>query len=316
MRIILIGLAVAAVASGVSAIIPPYTGFLTAQLAVIVIAVASLNLLGNVAGMLSLASAAFMGLGGYGVLIFLTIYGLPLIVSIPLTLIIGFVFGWIMGLIAVRLSGISLAIVTFGFVQVFQVFVKQGGAFSGDGYGLILPPVEILGIGPLTPRIISLTCVFTAAMVLVFTLALTRSRIGRAWFAIKENPIAAEMQGVNLLSMRAKAFATSGAMASLAGILQAFLLGITNPSLYTVDASISHLSMMVVGGSSGSVAGSVLGPVVLYFLPEFFHLGSYREILYGGALLLTLALAPQGLAGASKYLGRYLVSTSRNWMRR
>jgi branched-chain amino acid transport system permease protein len=112
--------------------------------------------------------------------------------------------------------------------------------------------------------------------------------------------------------MRAKAFATSGAMASLAGILQAFLLGITNPSLYTIDTSISHLSMMVVGGSSGSVVGSILGPVVLYFLPEFFHLGSYRDILYGGALLLTLALAPQGLAGAWEYLGRYLVPTSRN----
>ncbi len=284
-------------------LIDPYPRFLCGQLAVIVIAVTSLNLLANVAGMLSLASAAFMGLGGYGVLIFLTIYGFPLILSVPLTIATGWVFGWLMGLIAVRLSGISLAIVTFGFIQVFQVFAKQGGAFSGDGYGLITPAMAIAG-HPLTPDLVAVGCALTAGLVVVLTAALTRSRIGRAWFAIKENPIAAQMQGVNLLTMRAHAFATAGAMASLAGILQAILLGITNPNLYTVDASISHLAMMVVGGSSGAVAGAVLGPAALFFVPEYFDLGSYREVLYGAALLATLALAPRGLAGAWDYLVR------------
>lgn len=301
MRIIPTGLAIAVLASIAVALIDPYASFLVAQLAIVVIAVASLNLVGNVAGMLSLASAAFMGLGGYGVLIFLTIYGWPLALAIPLTIVVGYAVGWLMGLVAMRLSGISLAIVTFGFVQIFQVFVKQPGAFSGDGYGLILPPLEVPVLGPVTPRMVGIACVFVAAVVLALTLALTRSRIGRAWFAIKENPVAAEMQGVNLLSMRAKAFAVSGAMASLAGILQAILLGITNPSLYTIDVSISHLTMMVVGGSSGSVVGPVLGPAILFFIPEFFDLGSYKEILYGAALLATLALAPRGLAGAWEY---------------
>jgi branched-chain amino acid transport system permease protein len=254
--------------------------------------------------MLSLASAAFMGLGGYGVLIFLTISGIPLALSISLTIVAGWIVGWLMGLVAIRLSGISLAIVTFGFIQIFQVFAKQGGVLSGDGYGLITPPIEIAGLGLLTPNMISIGCVFIAIMVVVLTMTLTRSRIGRAWFAMKENPIAAEMQGVNLLLMRAQAFATTGAIASLAGILQALLLGITNPNLYTIDVSISHLAMMVVGGSSGSVAGAVLGPAVLFFIPEYFDLGAYREVLYGGALLATLVLAPKGLAGAWEYAVR------------
>jgi branched-chain amino acid transport system permease protein len=307
MRWVALAIAVAALASFGVAFVDPYLRFLVAQCAIIIIAVVSLNLLGNVAGMLSLASAAFMGVGGYGALIFMTIYGLPIVASVPLTIALGWLVGWLMGLVAVRLSGISLAIVTFGFVEVFQVFAKQGGAFSGDGYGLILPPIAVPRLGPLTPDEVSIVCVFVAVLVLALTTSLTRSRIGRAWSAMKENPVAAEMQGVNLLLMRAQAFATAGAMASLAGILQAFLLGITNPSLYTIDVSISHLTMMVVGGASGSVAGAVLGPAVLFFIPEYFDLGSYKEVFYGAALLATLTLAPRGLAGAWEYAVRRFI---------
>lgn len=302
MRSTLPGLVVATLAAFGLAFVDPYVRFLIAQLAVLVIAVVSLNLLGNVAGMLSLASAAFMGLGGYGVLIGLTIYSLPLAAAVPLTLAAGWVVGWLMGLVAMRLSGISLAIVTFGFIQIFQVFVKQGGPLSGDGYGLIAPTIVLPKLGPLTPDHVSKACVFTAILVIQLTTSLTRSRIGRAWFAMKENPIATELLGVNLLQTRAQAFALTGAMASLAGILQALLLGITNPSLYTIDASIGHLAMMVVGGSSGTVAGAVLGPVALFFIPEYLDLGAYREVLYGGTLLITLAVAPRGLAGVWEYL--------------
>lgn len=310
MRTIALGLAAAVLVTFGVAFTDPYLRFLLAQLAVIIIAVVSLNLLGHVAGMLSLASAAFMGLGGYGVLIFLTIAGIPLILSIPLTLAAGWIVGWLMGLVAVRLSGISLAIVTFGFVEIFQVLIKQGGDLSGGGYGLVVPPVDIPGLGPLTPDIVGLICVFVAIVVIVLATTLTRSRIGRAWFAMKDHPVAAEMQGVNLPLMRAQAFATTGAMASLAGILQAFLLGITNPNLYTIDVSISHLAMMVVGGSSGSVTGAVLGPTVLFFAPEYLDLGPYREVLYGAALLGTLILAPRGLGGAWDFAVRRLATAS------
>ena len=109
------------------------------------------------------------------------------------------------------------------------------------------------------------------------------------------------MQGVNLLLRCAlMPSPTSGAMASLAGVLQAILLGITNPNLYTIDVSISHLAMMVVGGSSGGVAGAVLGPAVLFLLPEYLDLGSYREVLYGAALLATLGA---GAARAGRCVG-------------
>jgi branched-chain amino acid transport system permease protein len=297
MRTIGFGLLIAALAAMATAWLEPYTRFLLGQLAIVVIAVISLNLLGNVAGMLSLATAAFMGVGGYGVLILLTILNVPLLAAIPLTIAAGWLVGWLMGLVAVRLSGISLAIVTFGFIQVFQVFAKKGGALSGDGYGLITPPIDIPGVGLLTPDLFATGCVFIAVMTAVLATTLTRSRVGRTWYALKEHPVAAQMQGVNLLLARAQAFAMSGALASLAGILQAILLGITNPNLYTVDVSISHLSMMVVGGSSGGVAGAVLGPALLFFVPEYFDLGAYREVLFGAALLLTLAVAPRGLAG-------------------
>jgi ABC-type branched-subunit amino acid transport system permease subunit len=306
MRTVLKILAVALVAAGLIAIGKPYLGFLVGQLAVLVIAVASLNLLSNVAGMLSLASAAFLGVGGYAALIFLTEFGVPLPASIVLAVAAGWLVGWLMGLVAVRLSGISLAIATFGFVQIFQVLIKQEWEFSGSGYGLIVPPLEIPGIGPLTMIDASMICVFAGVVVLMLTSELTHSRIGRAWYAVKDHPIAAEMQGINLTQTRAQAFALTGAMTTLAGCLQALLLGITNPNLYTIDNSIGHLAMMVVGGSSGSVVGPILGPAVLFLLPEYLDLGAYREVLYGGALLAVLILAPAGLAGAWHYAVRRL----------
>ena len=297
-------LAVAALLGAAALLIDPYMRFLVAQLAILIIAVASLNLLANVAGMLSLASAAFMGVGGYGTLIFLTILGVPLPLSILLTLVAGWTVGWLIGLIAVRLSGISLAIATFGFVQIFQVLVKEDWEISGSGYGLIVPALEVPGLGPLTPALMSVVCVFVAALVVLLTHELTWSRIGRAWHAIKDHPIAAEIQGINLVRMRALAFALTGAMATLAGALQALLLGITNPNLYVVDNSIGHLAMMVVGGSSGGVAGPVLGPMALNLLPDFLDLGAYREVIYGAALLAALVFAPRGLAGAWHVLTR------------
>ena len=306
MRTIALG-AVGALAVALSTnLMDPYLRFLLAQLAVLVIAVLGLNVLGNVAGMLSLASAAFMGLGGYAGLIALTLYGLPLIVAVPLAVLGGASIGWLMGIVAVRLSGLSLAIVTFGFIQVFQVLAKQGGVWSGDGYGLIAPPLTAPLVGPLTPGIVAGSCIFAAVLTAVLIRTLTRSRIGRAWAAVKEHPVAAQMQGIDLLRTRAKAFALSGAVASLAGALQAILLGITNPSLYMVDVSISQLAMMVVGGSTGSVAGPVLGPAVLFLLPEYLDLGSFKEVFYGLALLATLALAPRGLAGVWEFAVRRL----------
>ena len=306
MRTLVLG-AVGALAVALAAnLVDPYLRFLLAQLAVLVIAVLGLNVLGNVAGMLSLAGAAFMGLGGYAGLIALTLYGLPLIAAIPLAVLGGASIGWVIGIVAVRLSGISLAIVTFGFIQVFQVFAKQSGAWSGDGYGLIAPPLTAPLVGPLTPGIVAGSCIFAAVLTAVLIRTLTRSRIGRAWAAVKEHPVAAQMQGIDLLRTRANAFALSGAVASLAGALQAILLGITNPSLYTVDVSISQLAMMVVGGSTGSVAGPILGPAVLFLLPEYLNLGSFKEVFYGLALLATLALAPLGLAGVWEFAVRRL----------
>lgn len=303
-RVLLPGFAAAIAITLGLALLDVYPRFLLAQLSVLIIAVVSLNLLNGVAGMLSLASAAFMGVGGYGVLILMDLLGIPLAASIPLTLILGWAAGWLMGLVAVRVSGLSLAIVTFGFVEIFQVFTREGGELAGDGYGLVVPRLIIPHVGPMTRDLITYGCVFVAAVVVVLTVGLTKSRIGRAWYAIKDHPVAAEMQGINLTAMRAQAFATAGIMATLAGILQALLLGITNPRLYTVEDSIGHVAMMMVGGASGSVVGAVLGPALLFLLPEYLDLGQYREVLYGAALLATLVLAPRGLSGAWNWLTR------------
>lgn len=293
-----IGLAVAVVLTLVADNLDSFTRFLIAELGILVVVVLSLNLLMGVAGMLSLATSAFMGVGGYTMLILLSQYHVPLPLAMAAGVVAGWVIGWLLGLVSIRLAGLSLAIVTFGFVQVFVLVVKQGGKVTGDGYGLILPPVSIEGLGKLNAGYIGDICVFLTAVLVTLAWTMTHSRVGRSWFAIKDNEPAAELLGVNLATQKTLVFATTSAMASLAGILQVLLLGVTNPNSYTIDVAITHLAMVVVGGVTGSVAGAVLGPVALFLLPEYFHfLGPYKDVLYGGVLLAALVILPAGLAG-------------------
>jgi branched-chain amino acid transport system permease protein len=140
--------------------------------------------------------------------------------------------------------------------------------------------------------------VFAAAFLAFAVAAMQRSRVGRAWAAIKSNPVAAELQGMPIALLKTAAFATSSALATFAGTVQALLLGVTNPNAYGVDVAVAHLSYAVAGGLSASVAGPVVGPLVLFVFPELFRaLGQWRELFYGVVFLAVLAFAPEGVTG-------------------
>ena len=155
----------------------------------------------------------------------------------------------------------------------------------------------------------TVAAVAVGLMVMTVGAAVTtmRSRIGRAWIALRDNEAAARMQGIDVRRMKILAFAFTSGITSLAGALHACLLNGTNPSTYTMNLSIFHITLVVVGGMSGSILGAVLAPLILFFLPETFSaLGEWRDFFYGGILLLTLVLMPSGLSAGARSLARRL----------
>ncbi len=288
-----IGLVLAALA----ALLPSYRLFLVGQLAVVIIVTVALTVLMGGAGLLALSSAAFMAVGAYGVVILMINLHVPLLLAVPLIVIIGAALGAIVGFVTLRLSGFYLAIATLGLLQVLLVVLRHGGNLTGGGYGLVVPPLKLPFLPELRVESLAVFSVFLMVLVIGGSVNVMRSRIGRAWLAIRDNEPAARMQGIDVSRMKILAFAYTSAIISLAGVMHGFLLEATNPNAYLVNLSIFHITLVVVGGMTGSLIGAVIAPVILFFLPEMFAaLGEWRDFFYGTVLLLTLMLMPLGIS--------------------
>lgn len=292
---VMLGLAL--VAAALAALLPSFRLFLVGQLAVVIIVTVALTMLMGGAGLLALSSAAFMAVGAYGVIILMVNLHLPLLLALPASVLIGAALGAFLGFVTLRLSGFYLAIATLGLLQVLLVGLKHGGALTGGGYGLVVPVMK-LPFGPaLRMEQMAVASVFLMVLVIGGSVNVMRSRIGRAWLAVRDNEPAAQMQSIDVSRMKILAFAFTSGIISLAGVLHGFLNEATNPNAYLVNLSIFHITLVVVGGMTGSMIGAVIAPVILFFLPEVFSaLGEWRDFFYGSVLLLTLVLMPLGIS--------------------
>ncbi len=274
-----------------------YPRFLLGELGVVVMVAIGVNIVMGVAGMFSVASPAFLGIGAT-LSTALLIHGVPLVFAASVAVLVAGFAGWFLGLVALRLSGIYLAIVTLGFLQAVLTVLHEGGTFTGGGYGLVVPPQSLPIVGGLRSDDYVLGAVVLGLITCALYYAAIHSRIGRAWIAVKGNPAAAQLQGINLRGLRTLAFASGSGIVALAGVLQALLLGITNPTAYGPDVAITHLSYVVVGGMTPSLIGPVIGPLVLFLVPQFFHqLGTWLDLFYAALMLTVLTIAPTGIAG-------------------
>ena len=262
-----------------------------------IILAVSLNVATGYLGQLPLGHAGFMAVGAYTCALFTKYSPLPSGISFAIGLVLACImaglFGVLIGIPALRLTGDYLAILTLGFGEIIRITLNNIDDVLG--YSLFYGSKGLKNI----PKYSHFSNVFLCVVITCFLIhAMMKSRHGRAVLAIRDNEIAAESCGIQTTYYKVMAFAFSAAFAGLAGGLYACYIGVLNPSTFGFMKSIEILVMVVLGGM-GSMLGSILSATVLTILPEATRsFDSYRMVIYSLVLILMMIFRPGGLLGS------------------
>ncbi len=296
MRYFLIGLLVLA------AILAPigqgnYITYVLTSWLIFSIASMGLNLTLGYAGQISLAQASFMAIGAYTTAL-LTLAGWHWMLAMPMGLFLCFVVGLLLGYPALRVQGHFLAFVTLAFNTLVFLVLRNEDWLTGGNYGLIGMPRPDFGLFT-TMRQINFYY-FTLGVTVVAALVMwgiVRSPWGRAFKALRENPVRAESLGVDTRRITLLAFAIGSAYGGLAGALVTPLVQFIEPGSFGLVHSLRILLMVVVGGA-GFFFGPFVGAAVVILLPEFLRFtAGYYLIIYSALVIVMLAFVPNGLLG-------------------
>jgi len=287
---------------------PGYIVFTVSLVAINAIIAVGLNLLTGYTGQISLGHAGFVAIGAYTAGILSGRLGLSWWVAWPAAGLVAALFGFLVGLPALRLTGPYLTIATLGFgIAVHQVLTNWE-RLSGGRMGLPVPRA-MFGPASLTgEQRLYILAVGGAALLIWVAYNLTRSHVGRAFVALRDSDIAAEVMGINLTRYKTLAFAVSAFYAGVAGALFGQALRHLEPQLFTFFESIYYFAMIVIGGLA-SIPGAVIGAVIVTILPQ--QLSLLREwvpIIFGTAIILLMALEPRGLYGRWQRIRLYFTT--------
>jgi branched-chain amino acid transport system permease protein len=225
----------------------------------------SLMVLVGYTGLVSLGHAAFLGIGAYAHAYFI-MHGAPWIVAVIMAVIITTACGLIVGLPALRMTGIYLAIATLAFSVIIQEVFSRWESVTHGFAGMKVDSPNIFGWAVNDGRSFYFLCLFFMVVVLWLTRNLLRAPTGRAWIAIRDSEIAAQSMGVNLAIYKSMAFAYSAGVMGLAGSLFAHKIGYLAPDIFTILLSIQFLLLVIVGGL-GSLHGAIFGAIFVALLP-------------------------------------------------
>jgi branched-chain amino acid transport system permease protein len=297
-----IAVAIAAVAFLVLAPfgLKPYGIYLLSLWAVTTIAAIGLNLTLGYAGQISLAQASFVGIGAYTAAL-LTTQGWPLWSAFLLATALCFVIGWVLGYPALRVQHHYLAFVTLSFSTLVFLVLRNEEWLTKGVYGISgIPRPTVLGWSTKGPIDFYFFCLGMLALVTAATWWLIRSPWGRAFTALRENPIRADSLGVDVRRYTLIAFAIGSALGGISGALYAPLVQFIEPTAFALNLSLNLLLMVIVGGS-GYFFGPFLGAAVSVLLPEWlrFSEGLYL-ILYAVFVMVLMAFCPSGLLGLAE----------------
>lgn len=265
-----------------------------------IILAVSLNLTVGFLGELTLGHAGFMSVGAYAGCLFTVYSGLPIEIAFPIAMLIGGVvaaiFGVIIGIPALRLKGDYLAIVTLAFGEIIRSVITNLSITGGAG--------GLKGI----EKASNFTIVYIVLIIAVVVIAnLVHSRHGRAICSIRDNSIASESVGINVVYYKLLAFVVAAFFAGVAGVLYGHNLGILKPSTFDFNKSIEILVIVVLGGM-GSIPGSIIAATVITILPEVLRgLADYRMLIYAIVLIVMMILnaSPKFLAMKQRFFGKF-----------
>lgn len=266
---------------------PSYHFYLLNLILVHVILAVGLNVLVGFTGQISLGHAGFFAIGAYGTALLILKASVPFFPALILAGFIAAFFGFILGLPALRLEGPYLSIATLGFGLTIMHIIGHWDFFGGRT-GIQVPPLDI-GFGTvLTTDISKYYLILIITIILVIAARnMMKTRVGRAFVAIRDSDIAAEVIGVNLTIYKTLSFAVSAFYAGIAGGLFGFVLGFFNPEPFNLILSIIFLVMIVVGGL-GSVLGGIMGAVLITVL-QYSLLKNVKEMPYVGDFLVAVS---------------------------
>jgi branched-chain amino acid transport system permease protein len=304
--------------------------------AIYVIALLGLNILTGYSGQISLGHGAFVGVGAYVAALLslgrpgLELYqldppswlplgdGMTPVFTIPIAALVTGVIGFLIGIPALRLGGISLALATLALAVSFPILMKRFAEVTGGGGGLNLNlPETPFGWDISTRHWLYYEAWVTAGILFLAAWLLVRGRIGRAWRAVRDGEVAATSSGVNPALYKTVAFGVSSAYAGAAGALFAIETAYVNPDTFPVSLSILLLASAVIGGV-GSLAGAVFGALLYEFLPiysqqppivSFEFAAQAPSVIFGVFLIVIMLLLPGGVVSGIRRLAAFIGGT-------
>jgi len=260
----------------------------------------SLTVLMGYAGVISLGHWALVGIGAFATANLFTRFHVPFAITVPLVVVIGMWLSLLLGLPALRIRGLYLAIITlaFGYAAELYLFKSDQLASGQTGVSITAPKIGPVDLDDPSNRPLFLTGVVLLLASIWVARNLAGSVTGRSFFAVRENEKAAATLGVGLTQAKLLAFAISGGIAALAGVVHALSIGNVNAVRYPAFTSIVLVSMVMIGGL-GSLLGPILGSVLVVGLPVLLEFDNEWLVPLGtGALLLVIIIeAPGGAAG-------------------
>jgi len=279
-----------------------------------VVGALGLNLLVGYTGQISVGHGALMSVGAYTAANLITRLHAPFWLAVPAGGVMAAAIGALIGVPSLRIKGLYLAIATLAGQLIIEWTINHVPWISGGVQASIdVPRPSVLGMQLKTQTQLYFFLLFFAALATVGIMNLARSRIGRAFIAIRDQDVAAEIIGINIFRYKLLSFAVASFYAGVTGVLYTYYLGVANYEQFQINVSIDYLAMIIIGGL-GSVLGSIFGAIFVTMLPiatrwTLESLGglifapselaniipNLRLVIFGALIIIFLALEPEGL---------------------
>ena len=283
-----------------------YQRYLLDLILINVILAVGLNIVKGFAGQVTVGHVALMAIGAYTSAVLATKFGAPFWLALPGAMLVTALAGAIVGIPSFRLEGAYLALATLGLAESVRIFISATDYLGASvGYSDI-PPPSLFGMPLNSFRSYYFVVMPLAVAGVYFSFCMLRSNIGRAFKALREDPLAAAASGINVRKYKSLAFIVSALYAGCAGSLAAHMSpGFLHPNSYTVVEMVTVLLMVVLGGI-GHVWGGIIGAIIvtiIYDLTREYY--QYQLLMFGMVIVLTVMFMPTGIGGI---IDRYLVN--------